>query len=343
MGFPRNFYVPEGQDIVCHTLTRCVRRAYLHGYDAFSNRDFSHRKAWIVKRLQFLTSLFAVEVCAYSILHNHYHLILRILPSIVPSWSDRDVAIRWLSLSPHQDSPPSESQIAALASSPARISELRRRLGSLSWFMACLNEFIARKANKEDGVKGRFWESRFKCRALLDDAAIVAGMVYVDLNPIRAGLADTPEDSDFTSIQDRIRAWRKVNMPAVNSTTAQPQMSDNSPDPSTSTDSSSWLCPIESDFSRPGILPITTSQYLDLVDRSGRILKTGKLGFIDPDLPPILLRIGANPNAWIDTISQFDSRFRIAAGLLSSLRTFARQLGRRWVIGVTSAKVAFST
>jgi hypothetical protein len=340
MGFPRSLYVPEGQDIVCHTFTRCVRRAHLYGFDALTNRDFSHRKAWMITRLRFLATLFAVEVCAYSILHNHYHLILRILPSLVASWSDRDVAIRWLSLAPHHDDPPTESQIAALIASPKRIAELRRRLGSLSWFMGRLNEFIARRANKEDGVKGRFWESRFKCQALLDDAAIIAGMVYVDLNPIRAGLAQTPEDSDFTSIQERIRAWQKENMPSPDSSRAEMLKSATAAD---TTDYASWLCPIESIYSRQGILPITTAQYFDLVDRSGRILKTDKRGFIDPELTPILLRIGANPNAWMDTISRFDSRFRIAAGLLASLRTFARQLGRRWVTGITAAKAAFST
>ena len=78
--------------------------------------------------------------------------------------------------------------------------------------MGRLNEFIARAANKEDSVKGRFWESRFKCQNLLDDAAIAACMVYVDLNPIRAALAATPEESDFTSIQERIRAWHKEMM-----------------------------------------------------------------------------------------------------------------------------------
>jgi hypothetical protein len=206
--------------------------------------------------------------------------------------------------------------------------------------MGRLNEFIARKANKEDGVKGRFWESRFKCQALLDDAAIIAGMVYVDLNPIRAGLAETPEDSDFTSIQERIRAWQKVYISSEESSNAEMQKPDFAAD---STDSSSWLCPIESNCSRRGILQITAAQYFDLVDRSGRMLKTDKRGFIDPALAPILLRIGANPNAWMDTISRFDSRFRIAAGLLASLRTRARQLGRRWVTGVTAAKVAFST
>lgn len=337
MGYPRSLCIPEGQDIVVHTYARCVRRAHLYGYDALTKRDFSHRKTWLLTRLRFLAAIFAVEVCAYAILHNHYHLILRILPSLVATWSDRDVAIRWLTLFPHQDSPPTESQIAALTDSPDRIAELRRRLCNLSWFMGRLNEFIARKANKEDEVKGRFWESRFKCQALLDEAAIVAGMVYVDLNPIRAGLAATPEASDFTSIQERIRAWHKETLSSEKSSSPL----DNAAGCDIPMDS--WLCPIQSDGRGRGILQLSAADYFDLVDRSGRILKENKRGFIDPDLAPILLRIGVNPNAWIDTISRFDSRFRLAAGLLSSLRTFARQLGRRWVTGVTAAKVAFST
>jgi hypothetical protein len=71
--------------------------------------------------------------------------------------------------------------------------------------MCSLNEGIARRAIAEDGVKGRFWEGRFKCQALLDEAALVAAPAYLDLNPIRAGLAETPEASDRTSIQERIR------------------------------------------------------------------------------------------------------------------------------------------
>ena len=90
-----------------------------------------------------------------------------------------------------------------------------------------------------------------------------------------------------------------------------------------------------------GILPITDVEYFDLVDQSGRILRSDKRGAIDADLAPILQRIGANPQAWVDTISRFESRFRLAAGLISSLRGFADQLGRRWLAGVSAARIAF--
>ena len=368
MGLPRSRTVREGKVGVYHTYTRCVRRAFLCGFDPVTQRDFSHRKAWIVDRLRFLASVFAIDVISYSVLHTHYHTILRLRPDIVDSWSDREVAIRWLTLSPKKTSHPTELLIASLSNSPERIAQLRKRLCSLSWFMAHLNEFIARAANKEDNVKGRFWESRFKSRALLDVAAIAACMVYVDLNPIRAELASTPEDSDFTSIQQRIRAWRAETMaqkstPNASAQSSQPSSLDQdklqsadasdvagpvpesiptepSKDPASS---ACWLCPIQSDPHRRGILNMTEAEYFDLVDKSGRILRSGKRGAIDPDLAPILARIGANPEAWTDTITRFGSRFRLAAGLLSSLRMFADQLGKRWFVGISSAKAAFVT
>ncbi len=374
MTMPRSQYVQEGKEGVYHCFSRCVRRAFLCGYDPLTHRDFSHRKAWIVERLQFLSAIFAIEVCAYAILMNHFHTILRTRPGIAASWSDREVAIRWLILFPRRDAsnrasgPPSELQISALITCPEVIAELRRRLCSLSWFMGRLNEFIARKANKEDDVKGRFWESRFKCQVLLDDAAILACMVYVDLNLIRAGLAATPEDSDFTSIQERIRAWYKEATTAgTNSDISSPKnsplsplglempKSDDAADLSIimpncfSTDSrpipahsSFWLCPIQSYSQRRGILQMTAAEYIDLVDQSGRLLRTDKRGAIEPNLAPILLRIGANPQSWHDTITHFGSKFHLAAGMLFNLRTFANQLGKRWLTGVSMARAAFS-
>jgi len=365
MALPRSQYVKEGKEGVYHCFSRCVRRAFLCGYDTLTQRDFSHRKTWLVDRLRHLAAIFAIEVCAYAVMENHYHTILRTRPDIVPTWSDWDVAIRWLTLFPLKDAavPPADDQIRALADCTERIAELRKRLCSLSWFMGRLNEFIARAANKEDSLKGRFWESRFKCLNLLDDAAIAACMVYVDLNPIRAALAATPEESDFTSIQERIRAWHKERMTAesvpgesdqysqagsfdrdmqkleADSSTAIPE---HIPFKSLDAHSHCWLCPIQSDSQRRGILRMTATDYFDLVDTSGRILRSDKHGAIEADLAPILLRIGANPQAWIDTVSRFGAKFRLAAGLVSSLRSFAAQLGRRWLTGVAAARTAFA-
>jgi hypothetical protein len=359
MALPRSTYVKDGKEGVYHCFTRCVRRAFLCGIDLVTQRDYSHRRTWLVDRLRYLAGIFAIEVCAYAIMENHYHTILRTRPDIVSSWSDREVATRWLTLFPcynrkkDEVEPPDEKQISALVNDLERITELRKRLSSLSWFMGRLNEYIARAANKEDNLKGRYWESRFKCVRLLDIAAIAACMVYVDLNPIRAGLAATPEESDFTGIQERIRAWHrevvaqnsvsgenlhKLNGMAGVSGAVPECIPIDSPTPSTD-----WLCPIQSDFERRGILMITEAEYFDLVDKSGRILRSGKRGAIDADLAPILLRIGIKPDAWMDTVSGFGSKFRLAAGLISSLRSFADQIGRRWIAGVSAARVAFAS
>jgi hypothetical protein len=377
MALARSKYVREGQEGVYHCFSRCVRRAFLCGFDTLTGQDFSHRREWLVERLHHLAAIFAIEVCAYAVMLSHYHLILRTRPDIVALWSDREVATRWLTLFPRHRGlsgtamPPAEQEICALVECPERIAQLRQRLSSLSWFMGRLNEFIARAANKEDGVKGRFWESRFKCQALLDEAAIAACMVYVDLNPIRAGLAITPEDSDFTSIQERIRAWQKETMTTATSSSemaakdmpsaslgkipampgsaveiadtifdsicAMTRSSEGTADPTC------WLCPIQSDSKRRGILQMTAAEYFDLVDKSGRMVRSDKRGAINSELAPILLRIGANPDAWPETTTHFGSKFRLAAGLSTNLRKFADMLGRRWFAGAAAARAAFTS
>jgi len=132
---------------------------------------------------------------------------------LVQSWSDDEIALRWLGLYPPRDpmtgraAAPEERHVKMITSDPKQIAKLRDRLASLSWFMRCLNEPIARAANREHDCTGRFWEGRFKSQTLLDEAAILACSVYVDLNPIRAGAAETPEESEFTSGFDRIQSW----------------------------------------------------------------------------------------------------------------------------------------
>ena len=207
MTYPRSHLVdPEGGTY--HVCSRCVRRAFLCGIDNRTGFNFDHRRQWLEERIFMLSDIFAVDLFGYAVMSNHYHIVLATVPSRVESWSDDEVAEKWLTLFPRKSPLPDLQkfmafQKTALVENQSRITELRARLSSLSWFMRCLNEPLARLANQEDGCKGRFWEGRFKSQALLDDTALLAAMVYVDLNPIRAGLEVEPGQSPHTSIHHR--------------------------------------------------------------------------------------------------------------------------------------------
>jgi hypothetical protein len=155
--------------------------------------------------------VFAVDVLGFAILSNHLYVVLWNRPDVVAACSDDEVARRWWAIFPQRRerdgfaAAPQESDLAMITVNPKRLAEIRRRLSSIRWLMRCVAEPIARRSNREDECSGRFSEGRFKCQHLLDDAAVAACMAYVDLNPIRAAIATTPESSRFTSACVRIR------------------------------------------------------------------------------------------------------------------------------------------
>ena len=207
----RKDVVREGESGVYHCISRCVRHAFLLGKDRVSGRNYNHRRQWIAERLQLLVSCFAIDVCFDAVASNHMHLVLRVLPQLVDQWTDREVARRWLLVTPgkrYLDTPPpepTEKQIDALVNDPEKLQQARKNLCNLSKFMAALNEHIARRANQEDGVTGAFWEGRFWCREVTDEAGLLTCGLYVDLNLIRAGESTTPEDSEYTSVYFRVQ------------------------------------------------------------------------------------------------------------------------------------------
>lgn len=208
MTSPRAHLVDPERPAFYHVHTRCVRRAWLCGVDPVTGRSYEHRRAWIERRILFLAKYFSVEVFAYAVMSNHYHIVLRFDPAAPQSWTDTEVAERWLALTgPAACSPDDQvhsHRIHALASNPTKVTTIRQRLGSLSWFMRMLNHPIAFRANREDDCTGHFWEGRFKSTALLDEAAVLACMAYVDLNPVRAKVASHFRDSTHTSVKRRI-------------------------------------------------------------------------------------------------------------------------------------------
>jgi REP element-mobilizing transposase RayT len=210
MTIARKNIVADGVERVYHCTTRCVRRAFLCGDDPASGQNFDHRKDWARDRLVFLSGLFAVDVLAYAFMDNHFHNILRTRPDRAEAMTDAEVARNWLLSSPSRKGPLDEEalrvQVKRTLKKASRVRRLRKRLGKLSWFMGRLNEYLARKANAEDGITGRFWEGRYQCRLLEGEGALLTCMTYVELNPVRAGMSRTPEESGHTSARERLDA-----------------------------------------------------------------------------------------------------------------------------------------
>ena len=202
MTYPRAHLVDCENGGYYHCIARCVRRAWLCGIDALTGQSYEHRREWVENRIAMLSSQFAVKLFAYAVMSNHYHVVVKLEPHRTRTWSDEEVAKRWLRVSSNRAT--DNQKTADLLADPERLQRVRERLGSLSWFMRYLNEPIARQANREDRCKGRFWEGRFKSVALLDDQAVIACMAYVDLNPVRAGISNDEALSKHTSIRRRM-------------------------------------------------------------------------------------------------------------------------------------------
>ena len=201
---PRSELVDRENGGFYHLGARCVRRAMLCGKDPVSNRDFSHRRAWIENLMLELAEVFTVHVNEYAVMSNHYHITVDYRPQERFELSDGEVARRWLKVYPPSDPEDLEDRLASLLEDPERLAVLRDRLGDLSWYMARLNETVARLANKEDDCTGRFWQGRFKSKGLPDERSVWACMAYDALNPVRAGMADRVDAPQHTGLQRRL-------------------------------------------------------------------------------------------------------------------------------------------
>ncbi|UZD67254.1 transposase [Marinobacter sp. AN1] len=306
---PREQLVSLADTPYYHVVSRCVRRTFLCGFDRHSGKSYEHRRQWIEERIRLLASIFAIDLCAYAVMSNHYHLVVRISPEESNSWSNDEVLQRWTSVFKG----PSLVQ-RYLAGNGLQEAELpavghatdvfRERLTSLSWFMKCLNESIAKEANREDDCTGHFWESRFKSQALLTEQALLSCMAYVDLNPVRAAIADTPEISDHTSIKERVAPTFDLAT-AIKSQTEQQFL---------------YQFPVtlkpldrfeggERDGNGRGIL-FSLQDYLQLVDQTGRVLRPGKRGAIAETQLPILERLGLDFDDWFSEATEFEARYQ---------------------------------
>ncbi len=298
-----------------HVMCRCARRAFLCGYDKETGRDLSHRKQWIINRMYYLTSIFAIDIAAYAVMSNHYHLVLHVDKQRIDTWHDEELINRVSLLFKYEGKKLRECML--LNPSAPKLTEAlslwRMRFSDISWFMRCMNETIAKNSNKEDECKGRFWEGRFKSQALLDEGSVLCAMAYVDLNPIRACLNQTLEESEFTSIKLRIDALKKSNQSPSLEVNPQPIQ----------------LMNLKTATPHIPCIPIIDfklEDYLHLVEETGKIVRADKRGVISNSLLPIVTRLNLNLDGWLDMAEKIETEFGYCVGHEDAVMGFADYL-----------------
>ncbi len=355
-------------------VNRCVRRAFLCGQDSATGQNFDHRRGWIETRIRELASVFTIDVAAYAVMSNHYHVVLRVDADRAQALSDDAVLRRWTQLF-------TGPQLVQRYLSEARgqmgqaecdkVAEFaalyRSRLHDLSWFMRVLNESIARQANAEDDCTGRFWEGRFKSQALLDEQALLAAMAYVDLNPIRAGMAESLQGSEHTSIKARLgdlqgQPFVPVVAPVVTPTVADAaptkafeatELADKNdlnpisvlpsllPEAELAALPEALLMPFDVTSRFEQAIPFGLQEYLELVDTMGHAVHPDKRGVMPATTPPILTRLGMDAEAFINAADHFFKDFASAVGTPAKLIEIAAQRQQRALRGLAAAKRVF--
>ena len=308
-----------------HCTSRCVRRAFLCGQDHYTGHSYEHRRDWVESLLLKLGAAFCIDIVAYAVMSNHYHVILKVDTQRAASLTDNDIIDRWAMIYNPDGLMRAYRDGASLTDDERRdiketLTGWRLTLCNISRFMGYVNERIARQANREDHCTGRFWEGRFHSQALLDEPALLQCMAYVDLNPVRAGICDTPEASDHTSIKHRIDQADKNTPTGLMDFMVSNQQLKATPDALPGHDIHSM-----------DTLPLTLTEYLHLLDWSARVLRDDKRGVMASATPDILDRLGHTTREWGCVLRPRSSWRPRALGSVRALRSFSKSIGQKWV------------
>jgi REP element-mobilizing transposase RayT len=323
-----------------HCISKCVRSAFLMADDAGNDR-----KQWIEDRLQLLAQNFAVAVGGFAVMDNHLHVLCRLDPHLSQEWTAEETVRRWMAVYPPRELDLDDPKIVNMwvehqAKDDKLVATYRERLSNLGWFMKALKEPLSRLCNRADGVKGTFWEARYKSIAILDTEALLATCAYIDLNPVAAGIAEVPEKSEHTSIRqrveharqcDKLEALKAARLGSVAGCRAAGAFEEDH-----------WLVPLQDRRQitgsrrgpvREGMLnSFSLGSYLLLVEYTGRLFRNGKARISD-GVKDVLDRLGTSVEFWGERIKKMmvsrDLRGCCFGCKPESLTDFAAHRGKR--------------
>lgn len=354
---PRSKSIDERVVGTYQIRSRAVRRAFLLGFDSETNQEHPHRKRLLLRRLELLASVFAVDCLDVSVLDSSFDVIVRNRPDVARQWSDREVVERWLRLHRQEvelKPDPTWEEIVVALEDEAQVGEYRRRLSSISWYMAYVKEALARRFNAEDGVDGHFWAERFDCDRLESEAMVLACSAFVAASPVLAGESPNAERDACSSLavrmSDELESAGEVgNQSETPSADAATGMARGAPLSGSDRRHSrrrisGWLAPLTIGGDgydgvvarhRPtneGFLRVSLAEYRDVVgwlierecaDRAGRRLERA--------LPEVIVGIGISSLEWEYALRFVRGRFRKTWERAARMRAESRRraAGRR--------------
>ncbi len=100
----------------------------------------------------------------------------------------------------------------------------------------------------------------------------------------------------------------------------------------------------QADDNHPNTIGFTTQDYLELVDWAGRVFREDKRGQIPEYVPPILTRLGLDPEGYLVHVKgRREKAHPLVIGPVHHIRRVAERLNRRFLKGLAEARVLYLT
>jgi REP element-mobilizing transposase RayT len=193
---PEEFTMPRIQRLIINDETAVYHVMSRTALDGFPFDDIE--KDFMVDLIRRYSNLYFVEIIGFCLMGNHFHLLVRMFPDF--KFTDKDITKRYADFY-------GKKEIFA----DGRIPYWREKLSSLSEFMREIKVGFARYYNKRHNRRGYFWGDRFKSVIVENGETLINGLAYIDLNPLRAGLVERPEDYRWNSLGYHIQTDNQDN------------------------------------------------------------------------------------------------------------------------------------